>query len=76
MSSLLCALIYAVGLMTPSSSLAYRFHAVKWPAGIVPYFNAAPDQESAVAEAVQAWRERRPNPVCRCATDRRPAGDR
>ena len=38
---------------TPGS--AYDFHALKWPRGVVPYYNAAPDQAWAVGQAVDAW---------------------
>jgi hypothetical protein len=34
---------------------AYRFQAVPWPHGVVPYYNAAPDQAWAVSQAVAAW---------------------
>jgi hypothetical protein len=34
---------------------SYRAHGVKWPGGIVPYFNAAPDQAWALWQAVSAW---------------------
>jgi hypothetical protein len=50
----LCAL--AAVLASPAGH-AYRFHAVTWPGGVVPYYNAAPDQAWAVAEAVRAWNE-------------------
>src|SRR5258706_8853945 len=51
----LCALGWALGLTAASPGTAYRFHAVAWPGGVVPYFNAAPDQAWAVTQAVQAW---------------------
>ena len=38
---------------TPGS--AYDFHALKWPRGVVPYYNAALDQAWAVGQAVDAW---------------------
>jgi hypothetical protein len=43
------------GLVAPPPGAAYHFRGVKWPGGVVPYFNAAPDQAWAVAEAVGAW---------------------
>ncbi len=53
----LCALALAVaaGAVTPVA--AYDFNGVKWPGGVVPYFNAASDQGWAVATAVRAWNE-------------------
>ncbi len=53
--SALVALAVLVAAGTPSGTQAYRFHAVKWPDGIVRYYNAAPDQAWAVARAVSAW---------------------
>jgi hypothetical protein len=41
----------------PSTGSAYHFHANKWPNGVVPYYNAAPDQAWAVASAVRAWNQ-------------------
>ena len=33
----------------------YRVEGEAWPGGIVSYYNAAPDQAWAVAQAVRAW---------------------
>jgi hypothetical protein len=41
--------------VAPPQGPAYRFHAYKWPNGIVRYYNAATDQRWAVARAVGAW---------------------
>lgn len=38
-----------------TSAAAYHFQALKWPGGVVPYYNAAPDQGWAVGQAVDAW---------------------
>ena len=46
--------VVVFGAMT-SATPAYDFHAVKWPGGVVPYYNAAPDQAWAVSQAVNAW---------------------
>lgn len=51
----LCALALTASAAAPTPGGAYHFHAVKWPAGVVPYFNAAPDQAWAVSRAVRAW---------------------
>jgi hypothetical protein len=47
--------VWVAGLAAPPPGAAYRFHGVKWPGGVVPYFNAAPDQAWAVGQAVRAW---------------------
>ena len=44
-----------IAAAVPSGSQAYRFHAYKWPGGIIRYYNAAPDQAWAVSRAVSAW---------------------
>lgn len=44
-----------LSLCGSSPSGAYRFHAVKWPRGIVRYYNVAQDQGWAVTQAVRAW---------------------
>jgi hypothetical protein len=52
------SLVIAAGvavLATAASSGAYSFEGVRWPGGVVPYYNAAPDQAWAVSRAVQAW---------------------
>jgi hypothetical protein len=50
-----CAVASTVAVAAPAASSAYHFHAVKWPGGVVPYFNAARDQAWAVDRAVRAW---------------------
>ena len=47
-------LVVVFGTITPATS-AYRFHAYKWPGGVVRYFNEAHDQAWAVNQAVAAW---------------------
>ena len=54
---MLCALALAVAASAAKPVVAYNFHGVKWPDGVVPYFNAATDQSWAVATAVRAWNE-------------------
>jgi hypothetical protein len=51
------ALALTAGAALPSPTSAYRFHAVKWPAGIVRYYNAASDQSWAVTQAINAWNQ-------------------
>src|SRR3954451_4818564 len=52
-----CDVTSAVAAGVPAASSAYHFHAVKWPGGVVPYFNAARDQAWAVDRAVRAWNQ-------------------
>jgi hypothetical protein len=52
----LLASLLACAAAAPGAG-AYHFHAVTWPGGVVPYFNAAPDQAWAVSRAVRAWNE-------------------
>ncbi len=51
--------ILVAGLLFAGASSAplpaYDFDAVPWPGGVVPYYNAAPDQAWAVNQAVHAW---------------------
>ena len=54
---MLCALALAVAASAATPVVAYNFHGVKWPDGVVPYFNAATDQSWAVATAVRAWND-------------------
>jgi hypothetical protein len=51
------ALAAAVAAVITAAAPAYHFHGYKWPGGVVRYFNAAPDQRWAVAQAVTAWNE-------------------
>jgi hypothetical protein len=53
--SLLLALIAAAFGVSASAAPAYHTHGAAWPGGVVPYYNAAPDQAWAVAQAVAAW---------------------
>jgi hypothetical protein len=43
----------ALGAAGPA--LGYRVEGKPWPSGLVPYYNAAPGQAWAVAQAVNAW---------------------
>jgi hypothetical protein len=52
---LLFAVLIGLSGIVPSAGTAYHFDAVKWPGGIVRYYNAAPDQSWAVSGAVSAW---------------------
>jgi hypothetical protein len=54
-STVVLALAMLVATAVPSATQAYHFHALKWPGGVIPYYNAAPDQAWAVTRAVSAW---------------------
>jgi hypothetical protein len=51
-------LLCAMSVIVPSPGGAYHFHAVKWPGGVVPYYNGASGQAWAVSRAVRAWNRR------------------
>src|SRR5262249_44707221 len=54
--TLMLATLTAIAAAAAASpAAAYNFHAVKWPGGVIRYFNAAPDQGWAVAQAGHAW---------------------
>ena len=47
-------LLLAPATVVPRAA-GYRVDGRAWPGGMVPYYNAAPDQKWAVAQAVSAW---------------------
>lgn len=51
----LLASLPVIAVAAPATTNAFHFHAVKWPEGVVRYYNAAPDQAWAVNQAVRAW---------------------
>src|SRR5881398_867317 len=49
------AAVAVVPLVLPSAGSAYVLSGRAWPDGAIRYYNAAPDQQWALTQAVNAW---------------------
>ncbi len=50
-----CSRLWVCAVSPHRLASSYRVKGTLWPGGVVPYFNAAPDQEWAVQRALAAW---------------------